>query len=147
VKSGLKTGTDLSLEINHVDSHISLDKNRFSRFKSEIVSFRIWTLYNEYLFYLHAAITLEELRTLLVEETSVVLGDAGIVHTHLVLLNRQVPKENNNVHVQCACTVYSVQCIMYKIQIILSMRLDNQFRADDVVTYVKKLILTHSSSL
>jgi hypothetical protein len=36
---------------------------------------------------------------------------------------------------------------MYNVQIILSMRLDNQFRADDVVTYVKKLILTHSSSI
>jgi hypothetical protein len=108
VKSGLKTGTDLSLEINHVDSHISLDKNRFSRFKSEIVSFRIWTLYNEYLFYLHAAITLEELRTLLVEETSVVLGDAGIVHTHLVLLNRQVINNMYSVHCTVHCTLYTV---------------------------------------
>jgi hypothetical protein len=113
VKSGLKTGTDLSsLEINHVDSPISLDKNRFSRFKSEIISFRIWTLYNKYLFYLHAAITLEELRTLLVEETGVVLGHAGVVHTHLVVLNRQILNNINSVQ----CTVYSVQCTVYSVQ-------------------------------
>ncbi len=104
MKSCLKTGTDLSLEINHVDSHISLDKNWFSRFKSENISFRIWTLYNEYLYYLHAACTLEELRALLVEETGVVLGDAGIVHTHLVVLNRQVINNMYSVH----CTLYTV---------------------------------------
>jgi hypothetical protein len=126
VKSGLKTGTDLSLEINHVDSHISLDKNRFSRFKSEIVSFRIWTLYNEYLFYLHAAITLEELRTLLVEETSVVLGDAGIVHTHLVLLNRQVINNMYSVHCTVHCTLYTVHCTIINCTMYIHFQTQNQ---------------------
>jgi hypothetical protein len=51
--SGMKTtatkstyqspNSDISLEITHVDSHISSDKNWFSRFKSEITSFRILT--------------------------------------------------------------------------------------------------------
>jgi hypothetical protein len=34
--------TDLLLEINKIDSHISFDENRISRFKSEITSFT-WT--------------------------------------------------------------------------------------------------------
>ncbi len=38
-KSSFKTGLDLSREINN----ISFDKNWFSRFKSEITSFWIWT--------------------------------------------------------------------------------------------------------
>ncbi len=43
VKSSLKNRfTDLSLEINHIT--ISLDKNWFSRLKSETNSFWIWTL-------------------------------------------------------------------------------------------------------
>ncbi len=36
--------TDLSLEINLIDSDISFDKNWFLHFKSEITSFWIWTL-------------------------------------------------------------------------------------------------------
>ncbi len=38
--------TYLSLEISYVDSYIYLDKNWFSRFKSENSSFLIWTLCN-----------------------------------------------------------------------------------------------------
>jgi hypothetical protein len=34
---------DLSLEINNVDSHISFDKNRFVRIKSEINEFGLGT--------------------------------------------------------------------------------------------------------
>ncbi len=47
VKSSIKTGLkiSLSLEIIHIDSQISFDKNLFfSRFKPEITSFWIWTL-------------------------------------------------------------------------------------------------------
>ncbi len=44
VKSSCKTGyISLSLEINHIDFHIYLLKKWFSRFKSEIISFWIWT--------------------------------------------------------------------------------------------------------
>jgi hypothetical protein len=39
----LKRFTDLSLEINHLDSHISYDKSWASSFKSEITFFWIWT--------------------------------------------------------------------------------------------------------
>ena len=42
VKYSFKT-SELSLEIYHVDSSISLDKSRFVRIKSEINSCRVWT--------------------------------------------------------------------------------------------------------
>jgi hypothetical protein len=46
VKSSFKNRlTDISLEINRIDSHISVDKNCFSPFKPEISAFWIWTLY------------------------------------------------------------------------------------------------------
>ncbi len=38
------TGLHISIEINYIGSRISFDKNRFSRFKSEIIYFWIWTL-------------------------------------------------------------------------------------------------------
>jgi hypothetical protein len=46
VKTSFKTGLEISLEITHVDPHISFDKNWFSRFKFETLYFKfeLWSV-------------------------------------------------------------------------------------------------------
>ncbi len=53
-KTSFKTG--FSLEINHIDCHISFDKNWFKHFKSEITSFCIEPLYNTVLKVSHSCL-------------------------------------------------------------------------------------------